>query len=173
MDAAPPGGRTAEGPTGTALAAVILLAAALLLAAAGVVAATPATQPATVDGVGIYLGVLPAVMISGHPPDHPEAAMHGGIPGGKHRFHLLVALFDAASGARIAGAQIEAQVAEIGFAGTRRRLEPMVIAGTETYGGYFKLDGDNPFRIALEIRRPGQERVIRAEFEYRHPSVAR
>lgn len=84
-----------------------------------------------------------------------------------------MALFDAASGERIAGAQVEAQVAELGLAGTQRRLEPMAIAGTETYGGYFELAGDNPFRIALEIRRPDAERVIRAEFEYRYPWVAR
>ncbi len=144
--------------------------AAGVAAAAGV---TPADQPQTVDGMAIYLGVLPAAMISGHPPQHPEAVMHGGIPRGKHRFHVLVALFDAASGARIAGAQIEAQVAEIGFAGTRRRLEPMVIAGTESYGGYFRLDGDNPFRVTLEIRRPGDQRVTHAEFEYRHSWLAR
>lgn len=112
-------------------------------------------------------------MVGGHPPGHPEAAMHGGVPRGQHQFHLLVALFDAGSGERITGAQVEAEVAEIGFTGTRRRLEPMAIAGTETYGGYFELDGDNPFRIALEIRRPDAERVIRAEFEYRHPWVAR
>jgi hypothetical protein len=148
-------------------------AAALLLASTGVVATTPVTQPATVDGVSIYLGVLPAAMVEGHPPGHPEAAMHGGVPRGKHRFHLLVGLFDAASGERITGARVEARVAEVGLAGTRRRLEPMVIAGTETYGGYFKLDGEGPFRIALEVRRPGEARVIRAEFEYRHPWVAR
>lgn len=148
-------------------------AAVLLLTTAGTVAATPATQPATVDGVGIYLGVLPAAMVSGHPPGHPETTMHGGVPRGQHRFHVLVALFDAASGERITGAQVRARVAELGLTGTQRTLEPMVIAGTESYGGYFKLDGDNPFRIALEIRRPGAERVIRAEFEYRHPWVAR
>lgn len=64
-------------------------------------------------------------------------------------------------------------MAGLGLAGTHCRLEPMFIAGTETYGGYFKLDGDNPFRITLEIHRPGEERVIGAEFEYRHPWVAR
>jgi hypothetical protein len=64
-------------------------------------------------------------------------------------------------------------VAEVGLAGTRRRLEPMAIAGTESYGGYFGLKGDNPFRIALDIGRPGATRACRAEFEYRHPWVAR
>ncbi len=152
----------------------MLLGAVWLLLGATVQAApVPADQPQTVDGMTVYVGVLPAAMVSGHPPEHPEEAMHGGVPRGKHQFHLLVALFDAGSGERITGAQIEAGVAEIGLSGTRRRLEPMAIAGTETYGGYFELDGDNPFRIALEIRRPDATRASRAEFEYRHPWVAR
>ena len=151
----------------------VFLAAVLLIAGAAVAAATPATQPLTVGGIRIYVGVLPAAMISGHPPEHPEAAMHGGNPDRKHQFHILVTLFDAASGPRITGAQVTAQVAELGLAGTRRTLEPMVIAGTESYGGYFKLDGDNPFLIALEIRRPDSGQVTRAEFEDRHPWVAR
>ncbi|MEA3220729.1 hypothetical protein [Immundisolibacter sp.] len=153
----------------------VVFGAFLLLAGAGVSAgpAVPAGQPQTVDGMRVYVGVLPAAMVEGHPPGHPEAAMHGGPPRGRHRFHVLVALFDAGSGERIAGAEIEAGVAEVGLAGTQRRLEPMVIAGTETYGGYFKLDGDNPFRITLDIRRPGAQRASRAEFEYRHPWVAR
>jgi hypothetical protein len=150
-------------------------AALLLIFAASTAAApvTPATQPLMVDGLTIYLGVLPAAMITGHAPEHPEATMHGGSPGGSHQFHLVVTLFDAESGARIAGAQVKARVAELGLAGTERVLEPMVIADTETYGGYFRLAGDSPFRIALEIHRPGGGQVTRAEFEYRHPWVAR
>lgn len=153
------------------------VALAVLLALMGVVAmaaqVVPADQPQTVDGIAVYLGVLPTAMISGHPPEHPETAMHGGIPGGKHQFHVLVALFDAASGQRITGAQVKARVAELGLGGTQQTLEPMAIAGTESYGGYFKLDGDDPFRIALEIRRPGSQQATRVEFEYRHPWVAR
>ncbi len=56
-------------------------------------------------------------------------------------------------------------MAGLGLAGTHCRLEPMAIAGTETYGGYFKLDGEGPFCIALDIRRPGAQRTTRAEFE--------
>lgn len=150
--------------------------AALLLifaASAAATPVTPATQPLTLDGMTIYVGVLPAAMITGHAPEHPEETMHGGVPGGSHQFHLVVTLFDAASGARITGAQVKARVAELGLAGTERVLEPMAIADTETYGGYFRLAGDNPFRIALEIRRSDGGQVTRAEFEYRHPWVAR
>ncbi len=147
--------------------------ALLTLAAAASARVMPADQPQTVDGLLVYVGVLPAAMITGHAPEHPEVVMHGGIAGGKHQFHVLVALFDAASGQRITGAQVKARVAELGLGGTQQTLEPMAIAGTESYGGYFKLDGDDPFRIALEIRRPGSQQATRVEFEYRHPWVDR
>lgn len=152
-----------------------LLSSLVLALAAGIVVAgvTPADRPQTVDGMAVYVGVLPAAMVEGHPPGHPEAAMHGGMPRGRHRFHVLVALFDAGSGERIRAARVEARVAELGLGGTQRTLEPMAIADTETYGGYFKLDGEGPFRITLDIRRQGAQRVTRAEFEYRHRWVAR
>lgn len=45
------------------------------------------------------------------------------------------------------------------------RVAGLGLAGTETRGGYFKLGGEGPFRIALDIRRPGAQRTPRAEFE--------
>ena len=35
-----------------------------------------------VDGVTIYIGILPAEMIRGYPKEGPEGAMHGGVPRG-------------------------------------------------------------------------------------------
>lgn len=168
---------TVSGTMGSNMTTALRLGTAALLlifaASAAATPVTPATQPLTLDGMTIYVGVLPAAMITGHAPEHPEETMHGGVPGGSHQFHLVVTLFDAASGARITGAQVKARVAELGLAGTEQVLEPMAIADTETYGGYFRLAGDNPFRIALEIRRSDGGQVTRAEFEYRQPWVAR
>ncbi len=52
-----------------------LLSSLVLVLAAGIVVAgvTSADWPQTVDGMAVYLGVLPAVMVEGHPPGHPEA----------------------------------------------------------------------------------------------------
>jgi hypothetical protein len=121
-----------------------------------------------VNGIAIYLGVLPSEMIQGHPKGHPEAEMHGGIPAGEHRYHILVALFDSSSGRRITDAEVTARVSELGLAGPQKKLEPMVIAGTITYGNYFNLPGWGPYRIRLQIRRPGVSRVIETELEYQH-----
>ena len=83
----------------------------LHIAMAGIVAlllgsalADDSGQHKIVNGVAIYLGVMPAEMILGHPKLHTEAKMHGGVPVGEHQRHVLVTLFDAASGKRIVGA---------------------------------------------------------------------
>lgn len=53
-----------------------------------------------VDDLAVYLGVLPAAIVRGHPKAHPETSMHDGAPGGAyHQYHVVVALFDARSGA--------------------------------------------------------------------------
>ena len=122
-----------------------------------------------VHGVAIYLGVLPAEMILGHPKPHTEAEMHGGVPAGQHQQHVVVALFDQASGKRISGAKVSARVHEINLAGTQKKLEPMLIAGTISYGNYFNIPStSNPYRIRVLIELPGVAGVIETEFEYQH-----
>lgn len=150
----------------TLLRAALAGITALLLT--GAFAADTATHK-VVHGVAIYLGVLPAEMILGHPKPHTEAEMHGGVPTGEHQYHVLVSLFDAASGKRISGAKVSARVREIGLAGTQKKLEPMLIAGTVSYGNYFSMPATtNSYRIQMWIELPGVANVIEAEFEYQH-----
>ncbi len=121
-----------------------------------------------VGDIQIYLGLLPAEIIRDHPQDHPETSMHGGRPTASGEYHLVIAIFDMRNGARITGANITARVSEIGLAGSQKTLDPMLIAGTETYGNYFEMSGDGPFRISLKIHVPGRPQDITAEFEHRH-----
>jgi hypothetical protein len=124
-----------------------------------------------VDGVAIYLGIFPAELIQGHPRQHPEGEMHGGVPAAEHRYHVTVALFDTATGKRITGAQVKARVSELGLAGPEKKLEPMAVAGAISYGNYFKMPGAGIYRIQVQIRRPGVAQVIEAEFEYQHARI--
>lgn len=147
------------------------LVAFLLLLIAGVAApamADTGSDSKTVGNVVIYMGLLPAEMIRGHPHEHPEATMHGGAPRASGEYHVVIALFDAKSGARIENADISARVSEIGLAGEEKKLEPMQIAGTVTYGNFFPMRGNGPFRIELVIHVPGQSQEIKAAFEHRH-----
>jgi opacity protein-like surface antigen len=140
--------------------------AALLLSAAF---AADSSQHKVVNGVAIYLGVLPAEMILGHPKAHPESEMHGGVPAGQHQQHVVVSLFDHATGKRISGAKVSARVHEINLAGAQKKLEPMLIAGTVSYGNYFNIPAsNNPYRIRVLIELPGVAGMIEAQFDYQH-----
>ncbi len=122
-----------------------------------------------VNGVAIYLGVIPAEMVLGHPKPRTEAEMHGGVPAGQHQQHVVVALFDNATGKRISGAKVSARVHEINLAGAQKKFEPMLIAGTVSYGNYFNMPvTNNPYRINVRIELPGMADVIEAQFDYQH-----
>ena len=148
-----------------ALISVLLLGIGLSSATTG---AAADDYYKSAGGLAVYLGVLPAAMIQGHPRDHPEEAMHGGVPSGRHSYHIVVAVFDAATGQRVEDAMVEARVAEPGLAGVTRQLKPMLITGTVTYGNYFELSGEGPYRIDLSITRPGSATPAKVEFTYEH-----
>lgn len=127
-------------------------------------------QHIVVNGVGIYLGVLPASMIQGQAKAATEAEMRHRAPRGKHQYHVTVSLFDAGSGKRITDAKVTAHVYEINLAGKQKKLEPILTAGLISFGNYFSLPKtDNPYLIRVQIERPGIRGVIEAQFEYRHP----
>lgn len=150
----------------TFLRAALAGIAALLLSSAF---AADSNLHKVVQGVSIYLGVFPAEMVLGHPRPHAEAEMHGGVLAGQHRFHVVVALFDNASGKRITGARVKANVSEIGLSGGQKKLEPMLIAGTVSYGNYFAIPPTtNPYRIQVRIELPGAADAIEAQFDYQH-----
>lgn len=150
------------------LLAVAVLAGVLMVPG-GSASASVEESYQTRDGVAAYLGVLPAQAVLGHPPRDPERRMHGGPPSGPHDYHLVVTLFDGATGARIGNAQVTAAVSGLGHVGkTRLRLDPMTIADTVTYGGYVTLPGRDRYVIEIEVVRAGQATPVRLEFVYRH-----
>lgn len=126
----------------------------------------------TVDGLTVYLGVVPAAVTRVHPSGHTERAMHGGIASpGLHDVHLMVALFDRASGRRVSNVSVTARIHGTGRNRGTVRLLPMTINGARTYGGYASLGLDQDLMIALDIKRPGRAlrtSVVTAQFEYRH-----
>jgi len=118
------------------------LLAGLLLLVPAIVAAGGYRQ--VVDGVTIYFGVLPAELVRGHPREHPESGMHGGVPAGEN--HLVIALFEDKTGKRITDAEITATIMGPDRFKLEKKLEPMIIAGAASYGNYFAMLGSGPYR---------------------------
>lgn len=150
-------------------AALVLIGVAVVNAVAA--AADNPENFQVVDGVAVYLGVMPAQIVQGHPGTHPEAGMHGGVPARGHRDHVVVALFDDATGERIENAQVSGSVMELGLGGERKNLEPMRIADTLSYGNYFHMPDSGIYHIRVRIRRPGAADV-EAKFTHRHSGMS-
>ena len=145
-----------------------LFGVALALAAAAS-SANGIDQHLLVNGMDIYYGVVPAEVVESHPKKHAEADMHdkSRLSGGTH--HLVVTLYDNKTAQRISDAKVDAGVIPLGLAHQQKPLEPMQINGTMSYGNYFNMIGGGPFRIDLQITRPGRKGTTKAEFEYRPP----
>ena len=47
-------------------------------------------------------------------------------------------------------------------------LQPVTIASSRTYGNYFAMGGAGPYRITVDIRRPGEPNPLQAQSEYAH-----
>lgn len=122
-----------------------------------------ATYHQRIDGIDVYLAVVPAELVGGHARDHQESRMHG--ERALQQSHLIVGLVAADSGQRIGDAAVQAEVR--GATGTvRRPLEPMLVGGARDYGNYFTLPGPAPYRIVLSIQLPGRTDTLQVEFEW-------
>ncbi|MBL6613149.1 MAG: hypothetical protein ISP45_03975 [Reyranella sp.] len=132
-----------------------------------VMAADPGTFQ-QVDGIVIYFAVVPAAFVLGHPAEHTGGGMDGGIPEGRYVHHLLIALFDAATGMRITDASVVA-VVQGGRqpSATRIELAPMTIGGAQAYGGFATLPPRDRYHVEIEVTRPGAA-AVRAVFSHQH-----
>jgi hypothetical protein len=134
----------------------------------GGVLAAETDQSKTAGGVTVYLGVVPAEIVKGLAAgDTTKRPMHGGIPKGPHEYHFVAAVFDATSGARVSDAVVTAEVAGLGLSGSKKKLEPMQIAGTTTYGGFFDLPGFDLYTVKLTVERSGASPAV-LQFKYDH-----
>jgi len=132
----------------------------------GVAVAAEDANYKTAGGMAAYLGVVPAELVKGPGPHSAERPMHGRIPKGQHEYHIVVAIFDARTGARISDATVSAKISGLGLSGDQKVLEPMKIADTVTYGGFFNLTRDI-YTIRLTVQRPGAQ-PISLDFRYDH-----
>lgn len=124
-----------------------------------------AEQKLMVDGMEVFYGIVPLEIVKKTADKH-GSDMHGRRSRKNFR-HLVVTLVDGESGQRIADATIDATVTPLGLASKEKRLEPMRIDQTITYGNFFEFPADSaPFRIVLKITRPNRP-THSAAFEYR------
>jgi cytochrome c5 len=142
----------------------------------GAPTATPATPAARSDGThkviagtAIDLGIVSAESIRAqHPKPDAESSMHGGIPSGRGYYHVNISLRDAVTNAEIKDAEVEVGVANPVTGSETKKLEPMAIGNTLSYGNYFRMSGKDPYTITVQVRRQGASQDIEAKFAFKH-----
>lgn len=126
---------------------------------------TPARAQSRLErsGVTLYWGLVPAAVVA---DKHALAELHGGPPkGGGQVHHLVVALYDSASGRRIEDAVVRAQLSETGIADEPARyLPPMKVNDQASYGQLFGFAKDGPYRFRLWVRLPSRSDEIEFRF---------
>lgn len=134
-------------------------------------AAAPAVDPnhKTIEGVDVYLGLLPAESVRDEfPGGSPESSMHRGVPKHAGYYHVNVSLFNSKTHAPISDARVAVRVEEVGSASESKKLELMKISNVMSYGNYFKMAGKGPYWIKVQIQMPGVAKIIKAQFEHRN-----
>jgi hypothetical protein len=132
--------------------------------------AVEADQSKTAGGLTVYLGVVPAEIVKG-PPSHVllSKGPHDYQVSSKspHDYQIVAAIFDATSGERVSNVVVTAEVSGLGLSGGKKQLEPMQIAGTANYGGFFDLPGSDLYTLTLTVERSGINPAV-LEFKYDH-----
>jgi len=158
---------------------VVRTAARAAVAAFVAIAATIA-QPAsagvvdgvkTVDDLTVYLGVVPAAIVQGHKAEFETAVQGGLLRSSIHNIHLVAAVFNKDSGARIRDIQVRARIHGTNQNRWTVNLRPMLVNGKLTYGGFTNLGPEQDVMISIDVMRRGRTpatHITTAQFEYVH-----
>ena len=116
------------------------------------------------SGVTLYWGLVPAAVVA---DKHALAELHGGPPkGGGQVHHLVVALYDSASGRRIENAVVRAQLSEAGIVDEPAKyLLPMKVNDQASYGQVFGVAKEGPYRFRVWVRLPHRTDEIEFKFD--------
>lgn len=122
----------------------------------------------TVDDLKIYLGVLPAGLVRGHEAELATAVQRGLPRSSVHNIHVLAAVFDKNTGARLNGIRVNARIHGTNQNRWTVRLKPMIVNNALTYGGFTNLGAEEDVMISIDVMRPNRKHVTTAQFEYTH-----
>jgi hypothetical protein len=148
------------------LRALVWLSSVASTLLGGAAVAAQASRETTTGGVEIHYSVMSADAVRAYPAGSSERSMHGGVPRGPDKRHVMVAVLDAKTKQPINDAIVKARVAELAQAGEEKKLEAMIVAGSVTYGNYFTMKGRGPYRVSVAISRPQFAGAIKASFDY-------
>ena len=110
-----------------------------------------------VGGLDIYLGITPAAMA-------PKEAKG---PRGKGYYYVTVSLHDAGSSAAVKDAEVEARAANAVTGGETKKLAAVTLNNAPSFGGFFRMEGAEPYAITVRVRRPNEDGRVETRFDFK------
>jgi len=120
---------------------------------------------AVVGDTTVYFGVIAGDTIRTHPREYPQKT-YGVPPATPAQYYVTVAVFDSGTGQRVDDAVVRARVATTSSSGPEKTLHSVTIADSRSYGDYFAMGGTGPYKISVNVKRPGSSDTVQAQFEY-------
>lgn len=147
----------------------VLVLAGFLLGAGLPAGAQESSQSVTSQGLTVYFGFVPSAVAQNPARSGGETGRHGASTG-DDSYHLIVAIFDTATGERIANATVTASVHlhQPARGAPAKSLDPMKIGDTITYGNFFELPRSGVYRIRLSVTRAETANPIVIDLTYDH-----
>ena len=121
-------------------------------------AAAPDPHHQVIAGTDVYFGIMRAESVPGKAP----------VPSGKGYYHLNISLADNATHAPLNDAQVTMSVSD-GMSIETKKLDPLMANRAVSWGNYFKFDSGSAYNITAQIKRPGSQRPILANFAFKAP----
>jgi len=126
-----------------------------------IAAAADSSRHQRSNDVDIYLAVIPAEITQ------QDSAMQASFKQHETRYHVIVALFDAASGKRITNARVHATVSMLGeHVKQDKNLDPMLIMDVASYGNYFVMSEPGKYRLRFKLEMPTRKYDTTADFQF-------
>lgn len=145
-----------------AMLAVVLFSMPVSAAAAGNMG-----RHQVIDGVSVYLGILPIQMAKN---EADELDLPSKVYTKKNRYYVLFALFDQKSGRRIVDAKIRARIYALGGLNfSEKELTPIHIEKLISFGNYFRMADPDLYHIEFRITLPGRDKPVSGSFDYQRP----
>ncbi len=149
---------------------MVMTAGLLTLASSGAFA-DQLNRSVTNGGLTVHFGIVPAKKAQSVARGASEPGEHASAPG-LSNYHLVVALFDKATGERISEATVNATVT-----GPRAKSRPhtqvkplqeLNVNDTVTYGNYFNMPWPGRYSIDLSITRKDSVKPTKVRLTYDH-----
>ena len=142
----------------------------LVFAGSAAARAEESSQSVSEQGLRAYFGFVPSAVAQDPARSGGATSQHGAPAPGEHSYHLIVAIFNAATEERITNATVTASVHlhQPARGAPAKTLDPMKIGDTISYGNFFELPRGGVYRIRLSVAREGRPRPDVIDLTYDH-----